>query len=192
MTRLFSRRTATRWRLLMLAALVVAAVVVVRFLPGPAGGTLTTDPSSGTRTIQGTVTAIADGDTITVLAGRDKVRVRLLGIDAPEVAHETTPAQCGADDARTALARLVPIGTPVTVTTDPRSDATDQYGRTLGYVASADVEDAALALLEAGLVEAWVPAGEPHPTRWQSFTTAQRAAQAARAGSWATCDHVGR
>jgi endonuclease YncB( thermonuclease family) len=35
-------------------------------------------------TIAGTVAAIADGDTMTVLSGRRQVKVRLAGIDAPE------------------------------------------------------------------------------------------------------------
>lgn len=48
------------------------------FLPFPA---VAKEPI---RTIYGTVTKVADGDTITVDAGGTKVKVRLYGIDAPE------------------------------------------------------------------------------------------------------------
>ena len=42
-------------------------------------------------------------------------RVRLLGIDTPEVARDDTPAECGADLATKALATLIPIGSTVSL-----------------------------------------------------------------------------
>jgi len=86
----------------------------------------------------------------------------------------------------------VPPGTRVTVTTDPRLDAMDEYGRVRGYPATTDVRDVALHLIEAGLVEAWVPSGEPKPTRRATYTSAQKTARQSRTGSWATCSRVGR
>ena len=81
-----------------------------------------------------TVTHVADGDTLTGLdAAGQRVRVRLLGIDAPEVAHDGEPGECGAEDARRALQRLV-LHHVVTLADDPRADRIDRYGRRLAYV----------------------------------------------------------
>jgi micrococcal nuclease len=70
------------------------------------------------------VERIADGDTFTC---RDRVRVRLIGIDTPELAQ----GEAGRE-ARAALARLIPPGTAVRLEQDvsPR----DRYGRTLAHV----------------------------------------------------------
>jgi micrococcal nuclease len=139
------------------------------------------------------VTRVVDGDTVDVAGhGGTPQRVRLLGIDAPETAHDGAAAACGADEAAAGLRRLLPVGTTVTVTPDPAPGATDKYGRTLAYMAAPDTPDVALALLRAGLVEAWTPAGEPRPARWASYTAAQLAAQTRHTGSWAVCDILGR
>jgi len=80
-------------------------------------------------TVQGRVVRVVDGDTIIVLAGRDQVRVRLAGIDAPE-----RPGQPYSVASRDALAQVV-AGKMVTVT----YDAHDQYGRVIGQVDASGV-----------------------------------------------------
>ena len=72
---------------------------------------------------QGKVVSIADGDTVTVLRGREQVKVRLNGIDAPE------KNQSFGTKSKDALAALA-FGNTVTV----RSSGTDRYGRTLGVI----------------------------------------------------------
>src|SRR5688572_26056737 len=70
------------------------------------------------------VSRIADGDSfVCSQAGR----VRLLMIDAPEVAQGPEGRQ-----AKAALARLAPVGTVVTLVSDVR--ARDDYSRALSYV----------------------------------------------------------
>lgn len=44
-------------------------------------------PVSAWADFPGSVVAVVDGDSITVLRGRDQVKVRLVGIDAPEKAQ---------------------------------------------------------------------------------------------------------
>ncbi|MFZ2427355.1 MAG: hypothetical protein WAW71_04340 [Propioniciclava sp.] len=68
-------------------------------------------PSLTTFTAESTVrlkaASASDGDTFTALdATGEKVRIRLLGIDAPETADDE-PAICGADQATEALRRLI-------------------------------------------------------------------------------------
>lgn len=135
--------------------------------------------------------SVSDGDTFTALdATGEKVRVRLLGIDAPETAHDGLPADCGADQATEALRRLI-TGRPLEVTADPVADPVDRFGRRLAYV-SADGQDVAGALVRAGMAEAWYPAGEPTPTRYPDYRAAERGARATHAGLWATCRTIGR
>lgn len=71
----------------------------------------------------GRVVSVADGDTITVLRGREQVRVRLYGIDCPE------SEQPFGRRARQRTAELV-FGRTVTV----RAQGRDRYGRLLGWV----------------------------------------------------------
>lgn len=76
------------------------------------------------QTITGTVVAIADGDTLTVLdAGKKQHKIRLNGIDAPE------SAQGFGSRAKQSLSDLV-FGKTVTVISSKK----DRYGRTLGKV----------------------------------------------------------
>lgn len=137
------------------------------------------------------VTSTADGDTFT---GRDaagaKVKVRLLGIDSPETAHDGQPAACGAAAAAARLHALI-MGKSVTLIADPRSDDLDKYQRRLRYV-EADQRDVALVLVSEGLAEAWYPKSEPRPQRFPDYAEAQRSARESRVGSWQTCDKLGR
>ncbi len=128
------------------------------------------------------VVAIVDGDTITATTPEgERVRVRVLGIDAPEVAKDGQPAECGAEDARTALASLIE-GRDVALSADPASDREDRYGRVLGYLAAGEVEDVGTALIEAGMAAAWWPRNAAEPTRGASYSTAQARAQRHRVG----------
>jgi micrococcal nuclease len=136
------------------------------------------------------VTRVIDGDTIDVHSASGTVRVRILGIDAPENSYDGSSADCGAKAATTALRRLV-TGRTVTVTTDPRSDAIDRYGRTLGYVDLAGV-DVGLRMITDGMAEAWYPAQSAVPTRDARYRAAQKVAETQKTGQWAHCTHLGR
>lgn len=134
-----------------------------------------------------TVDYVIDGDTIDVADPDGSVeRVRLLGINTPEVAHEDEAAQCGGDEAANRLAELLPEGTPVQLVADARADDTDRYGRLLRYVET-DEGDAGAALVSEGYAYAWAPASAPDPERLEDYEDATDAARDAGAGSWAAC-----
>lgn len=138
------------------------------------------------------VTSVADGDTLTISdsAGSPTV-VRLLGINAPEVAHDGQPAQCGAEAAKKALTALTK-GRRVTLLTDPGSERTDRFGRLLAYVEATDAGDVSEQLLRHGLVLAWYPASAARPSRADNYDAAQTAAEQAGAGSWGECSEFAR
>lgn len=150
------------------------------------------DPSSVTapaETMQ--VSSVSDGDTFTAITGSwERVRVRLLSIDAPETAHDGEPAQCGAEQATQTL-RLLIDGQTVSVAGDSVADPIDRFGRRLAY-ASVEGRDVALALVADGMVKAWYPASESEPDRYRDYRAAERSARAANTGLWATCPSVGR
>ena len=117
------------------------------------------------------VERIADGDTFTCRDGR---RVRLIGIDAPELAQGESGRQ-----ARAALSRLAPPGAPVRLERDVT--ARDRYGRELAHVWSGS-----RLLNEALVLEGWamlytVP---PNVKYAERLERAQKKARVAGAGLW--------
>ena len=78
------------------------------------------------------VAEVLDGDTFRdALSLDDDPSYRLLGVDAPEIAHDPNPADCYGDDAHRALAELIE-GRQVSLTFD--HECQGKYGRTLVYV----------------------------------------------------------
>ncbi len=74
------------------------------------------------------VDKVLDGDTFKTRKGE---KVRLLGINAPEIRHDTSPAQPFGNTAKRALQALI-AGKQVRLTFD--KEKKDQYGRTLAHV----------------------------------------------------------
>jgi len=145
------------------AILALTAGGIRAALPGAQTGHA---PAEGTTT-RVRVTAVVDGDTIRVetRGGRQLGRVRLLGIDAPEVAHPPEPAECYSDQATDLLEELTPVGITVELVTDTAQPNRDRYGRLLRYV-DHDGHDVA---------------------REESYSAAADDAQDAERGLWGTC-----
>lgn len=95
-----------------------------------------------------TVTRVVDGDTVWLADGR---HVRLLGINAPELAHEGRPEEPLARAAQIRLAALIG-NRPIALS--PGREPRDHYGRLLARVELADGRDAGTELLRAGLAVA--------------------------------------
>ena len=125
------------------------------------------------REFTGTVTAVIDGDTLTVLVDQQQVKVRLAGIDAPERKQDYGTV------AKSFLSDRV-FGRYVSVEVTGQ----DRYGRTLGVV-HVDGANVNLSLVRAGL--AW------HYVRFSDDTelaAAEREAREARRGLWERDDAV--
>ncbi|HJF50357.1 MAG TPA: thermonuclease family protein [Brachybacterium paraconglomeratum] len=140
-----------------------------------------------------TVAYVIDGDTIAAnLPGDsgDPQRIRLLGINTPEVSRGDSPGECGAEDATAQLEELLPEGAPIRLASDSRADDADRYERLLRYVELEDGTDAGHALIEKGLAVAWAPAGEPTPERLPDYEDATSTAREAQTGLWATCPRM--
>ncbi len=165
------------------AIAVLTAGGIKAALPGAPTGP---DPSAGQAT-QVRVTAVVDGDTLRVedLGGRELGRVRLLGIDAPEVAHPPAPAECYADQATDLLEEeLAPVGSTVQLVTDSDQPDRDRYDRLLRYVDHAGV-DVAHELLARGAARRYEAAQDL--AREESYSAAAADAQDSDSGLWGPC-----
>lgn len=110
------------------------------------------EPQSGHAEVLEVVRVI-DGDTLIVERDGGEERVRLLGIDAPEVARDGQPGEPCAAEA-TALTQELTDRAEVEVISDPSQPDEDRYGRTLAYV-EADGRDVSAELLRTGLAEVY-------------------------------------
>lgn len=138
------------------AGALTAPALAVLF--GCAGTPNTGDVDSRTVTVE----HVIDGDTIIVDQGE---RVRFLGIDAPEVAHDGQPGEPCGDEATNLIISTI-RDQQVTLSADPGQPQTDKYGRTLAYVES-EGTDLSATLLEAGLAELYQAADGI--VRWEDY-----------------------
>jgi micrococcal nuclease len=126
------------------------------------------------------VVHVIDGDTIIVAARARRLRVRLLGIDAPE---DTRRRGCFGSQATTALRRMLPAGVTVRLAVDRRR--ADPYGRALGYVWRAGGALVNRVLVRRGYATTlFLPPDGPYRTE---LAAAQAQARAARTGLWRAC-----
>lgn len=132
-----------------------------------------------------TVTRVIDGDTITArsVTGKDLGRIRLLGLDAPEL--DTN--DCWAPQARDAATNYLD-GNRVRLTRDPKNDNRATYGRLLRYV---DLDhdgrtgDASLRLIQQGHAPSY--ANQHEHSRYRDYEDAQDNAQDHARGLWGKC-----
>jgi micrococcal nuclease len=195
------RRSRIGSWLTSLAAVAVGAALAVGCAdvgPTTAGDTTTTEPPAATsgqpsttststttsstvapgiagRTV--VVASITDGDTFRTGSGE---RVRLIGVDTPEVDQDA----CFATEATAALTRLIPPGSEVVLVGDV--EPTDRFGRTLAYVhRAADGLDVNLELARLGVaVQLTVP---PNVARSEAIGRVVAEARDAGRGLWGGC-----
>lgn len=134
---------------------------------------------------QGKVARITDGDTIRVRmnAGPEE-RVRLIGIDTPEVHGQGGLRECFGKEASAELTRLIPPGTVVRLVIDV--EARDRYGRLLAYVYRVqDDLHVNLEMARHGFAAALtVP---PNVAFTDAFVRAAADAREADRGLWSAC-----
>jgi micrococcal nuclease len=172
----------------------------------PAGGVHRnpcSPPLQPDRFLEGTVRRVIDGDTVVVqLWGGRRERVRLIGVDTPEVHesekltremartghHSTTTLRRLGRRAAAFTAALLPAGRRVRLELDVERHDRDE--RLLAYVWRDDGLFINLALLEAGQARLLtIPPNVRHADRFRACATAARSSQR---GLWASADGRGR
>jgi len=149
---------------LLFAALIFGAPLAAAAAAGPAAETAR-------------VRSVTDGDTVTLTDGR---RVRLIGINAPETAHDGRPAEPLAQAARARLADLVGHGE---VALEFEATRQDHYGRDLAHLWLPDGRLVQDELLASGLAAAI--AVPPNIRYLDRYLAAEAGARRAHRGLWA-------
>lgn len=169
----------------VVVAVALAAVAAAAYIgPSTIREAFDNSPSPRQKSAQVRVLRAVDGDTIRVSLGGNDVRVRLLGIDSPEVGRDGKPGECFGVQATRQLEDLAPAGSRVVLTSDPSQGDTDQWGRLLRYV-EVDGVDINEQLLRRGAAERYV--NRPPLDRTKSYDQAAAKARNARAGLWGSC-----
>jgi endonuclease YncB( thermonuclease family) len=151
-----------------------ALALAVSFLGLPFGSGHAATP----RTLVAKVERVSDGDTvIAITSNQTKLRLRLLGIDAPEVPHGDTPGQPFGEEARDYLEHLIGGKTV-------RVDAygPDEYKRVLAIVSDEQIN---INLLMVAMGYAEVYRGAACQVYCRELEDAEAKARRDRVGMWA-------
>jgi endonuclease YncB( thermonuclease family) len=177
-TSYLQRRRRVRALTVLLAALIVLSIILDHFGAfGHAGNDWQTFDRHQVR-----VDRVIDGDTVEIPAGTgfDRIRVRLIGIDAPELHSDgSAKPDYWADRAKRYLAARAEDRT-VTHRLDG-TQTRDRYGRLLAYLYASDTDNVNLDLVRDG--QAYADRRFPHSLS-DSFEQAENMAHGRQAGLW--------
>jgi micrococcal nuclease len=163
-------------RIKSLAASALPALILLYACATPAS-----EPPDGARPSAVRLIKVTDGDTIRVLYRGHEERVRLIGVDTPEVPWYGGSGECfGVEAARYAKRRLEGRLLRLEFGADRR----DRYGRLLAYVY---VDDELFNLTLVRLGYAAADPVYPNTRLAPFFARAQAGARAAGEGLWSRC-----
>jgi len=128
------------------------------------------------------VVRVSDGDTINAESDENKIKVRLVGIDAPETKKgKRNPGQPYSQRAKSFLASMV-LNKKVVI----KDYGEDRYGRILGVV-YLDNTDVNLEMIKAGLAEVY-RGRQPKGLDIVSYRDAEKSVKMAGKGRWSLGD----
>lgn len=119
-----------------------------------------------------------DGDTVRLKDGR---RIRLIGIDTPELARDQRPAEALAVRARDALRQAL-RSSDGRVSLRYGAQRHDKYGRTLGHLFLPDGENLQARLIALGLAKAFTT--PPNDRYSDCYRRVEKTARDKRLGLW--------
>jgi micrococcal nuclease len=131
------------------------------------------------------VTDVVDGDTIHVLLHGRTERIRLIGVDAPEIEHPPQPAECfGVASATFAAGALREASVRIEFDVERR----DRFGRLLAYVFRGDELFNAILVSRGFAIERAYP---PNLARQEELRIAETEARRNLRGLWGACQPHG-
>lgn len=110
-------------------------------------------PSAPPRAFDATVERVVDGDTFIALRRGERLRVRLIGVDAPESVQPNAPVECWGPQSSRVLSRLLPVGSRVRAAYQ-HGGRRDRYDRELWDVWLGDGRFVQAVLVRRGAAEA--------------------------------------
>jgi micrococcal nuclease len=165
---------------------VVVGIVLALVGCGPASASFaaTTAPTAPGRAFTARVDRVVDGDTFIAVRRGELVRVRLIGVDAPESVRPGYPVECWGHEASAVLTRLLPAGTRVTAAYQDGGKR-DQYGRDLWDVWLPDGRFLQGVLVRKGATESYPY--RPQVAHAAYLETVETRARARDVGLWGHC-----
>jgi endonuclease YncB( thermonuclease family) len=128
------------------------------------------------------VVRVVDGDTVDVQLGDGQTeRIRLIGIDTPEIVDPRSPVQCFAREASVHAHELLD-GQAVSLELDASQGERDRYGRMLGYLWLPDGRNFGEVMIADGFAHEYTY-DQPY-AYLDTFRAAQDSAIAQHAGLW--------
>jgi len=125
-----------------------------------------------------TIRHVIDGDTVVLT---DERRVRLIGINTPELSRDGRPPEIGADQAHDYLRRLLQTNQNIMLVYD--NERADKYGRTLAHLFLKDGINIQALLLKRGLATPLtIP---PNLAHLDCYEQSSEYAQSQQIGLWA-------
>ena len=187
---MFSKPVRLGWRLFS-AALVAAACACASpegtssggAQPGKRQGPEAHAPAVPADAFEATVVRVIDGDTFLASRTGKRVRVRLIGIDAPESVQPDAPVECFGRQSAEGLSSLMPRGTVIRASFQG-AEHEDRFGRELWDVWLSR------NFLQAQLVRkgyARARTYEPHTRYAETLAAQERVARAERVGLHGAC-----
>ena len=134
------------------------------------------------------VQKVVDGDTIDINMNGTTTRLRLIGIDTPEVVDPRKPVQCFGPEASAEAHKLLEH-VWVRIESDAVAGTHDKYGRTLAYVFLTDGTSYNEFMIREGFAHEYDYDKQKYKYRVE-FQAAQKAAQSEKKGFWSpdTCN----
>lgn len=124
------------------------------------------------------VVHVLDGDTVVLQGGE---RLRLRGIDAPEVRHGRRPGQFYGQEARAVLRNLLGRAD---VILDRKELGTDRYGRLVGVAQLPDGRNLNILMVAQGAAFAYAHTSDKDPALAEDILYVQRQAMRQGLGFW--------
>ncbi|HSJ74035.1 MAG TPA: thermonuclease family protein [Miltoncostaeaceae bacterium] len=173
----------------MSATRAAAAALATAALAGCASGGPPEDgrepPAAAAARLAGTVERVIDGDTLIARIDGRRVRVRLLGVDAPDTAGYGS-AECYGPEAADAARGLLPRGARLALRTDPTQGREDRFGRLLAEVTvAAAARTVNEALVGGGSAEVF--RGDGRGRLQPRLRALERRAREGGLGLWGSC-----
>ena len=165
------QRKRSKWSMINLASVIFFLIAAVFYLVHERNPFLRVQEGEFAR-----VTIVHDGDTVSIVRDRKEEKVRMIGIDAPEMDQKPW-----GDAAKRHLESLL-RKSEWRVTIEYDVEKTDQYGRTLAYVRAKDGTLLNLAMVANGFAVLYtIP---PNVKYVEDLRAAQAKAREKRLGIW--------
>jgi len=122
---------------------------------------------------------VVDGDTVLVDRDGKNTRLRVIGIDTPEIVAKDRPVGCFGSEARDYAKELLPVGSQLTLV---HENELDKYDRLLTYITLSNGQDFGEVMISNGYAYAYRSFGHERKTR---YITSEAQARFNQSGLWA-------